>query len=64
MHRTVKEFTASLALVFRAIHRNISILQDRLRNDPATERQVVRAELGKINDLRLARLMGARERAS
>ncbi|MGO9784669.1 MAG: 2-oxo-4-hydroxy-4-carboxy-5-ureidoimidazoline decarboxylase [Streptosporangiaceae bacterium] len=42
----------------------LAILRDRLRNDPATERQVVRAELGKINDLRLARLIGARERAS
>lgn len=42
----------------------LAILRDRLRNDPATERQVVLAELGKINDLRLARLMGARERAS
>ncbi len=42
----------------------LSILRDRLRNDPATERQVVRSELGKINDLRLARLMGAREQAS
>ena len=42
----------------------LAILRDRLRNDPATEQQVVRAELGKINDLRVARLMGARERAS
>ncbi len=41
-----------------------AILRDRLRNDPATEQRVVRAELGKINDLRVARLMGARERAS
>src|SRR5450631_1074352 len=48
----------------RSAQELLSILQDRLRNDPATERQVVRAELGKINDLRLARLMGARERAS
>jgi len=42
----------------------LNILRDRLRNDPATERQVVRAELGKINDLRLTTLMGPRERAS
>jgi 2-oxo-4-hydroxy-4-carboxy-5-ureidoimidazoline decarboxylase len=42
----------------------LNILRHRLRNDPATERQVVRAELGKINDLRLATLIGARERAS
>ena len=48
----------------RSAQELLSILQDRLRNDPATERQAVRAELGKINDLRLARLMGARERAS
>jgi 2-oxo-4-hydroxy-4-carboxy-5-ureidoimidazoline decarboxylase len=48
----------------RSAQELLSILQDRLRNDPAAERQAVRAELGKINDLRLARLMGARERAS
>ena len=48
----------------RSARELLSILQDRLRNDPATERQVVRAELGKINDLRLARLMGVPERAS
>ena len=48
----------------RSAQELLSILRDRLGNDPATERQVVRAELGKINDLRLARLMGARERAS
>jgi 2-oxo-4-hydroxy-4-carboxy-5-ureidoimidazoline decarboxylase len=48
----------------RSAQELLSILQDRLRNDPAAERQAVRAELGKINDLRLARLMGACERAS
>jgi 2-oxo-4-hydroxy-4-carboxy-5-ureidoimidazoline decarboxylase len=47
----------------RSARELLSILQDRLRNDPAAERQAVRAELGKINELRLARLMGARERA-
>lgn len=34
----------------------LAILNDRLRNDPATERQVVRSELGKINRLRLERI--------
>jgi 2-oxo-4-hydroxy-4-carboxy-5-ureidoimidazoline decarboxylase len=48
----------------RSAQELLAILRDRLRNDPGTERQVVRAELGKINDLRLTRLMGARERAS
>jgi 2-oxo-4-hydroxy-4-carboxy-5-ureidoimidazoline decarboxylase len=32
------------------------VLRARLGNDPATERRVVRAELGKINRLRLERL--------
>jgi 2-oxo-4-hydroxy-4-carboxy-5-ureidoimidazoline decarboxylase len=33
-------------------------LEGRLRNDVATERPVVRAELSKIVDLRLAKLVG------
>jgi 2-oxo-4-hydroxy-4-carboxy-5-ureidoimidazoline decarboxylase len=37
----------------------LAILRDRLANDPPAERQVMRAELIKINDLRLARLIGA-----
>jgi len=37
----------------------LAILRDRLRNDPGTERQVVRGELRKINELRLTRLIGA-----
>jgi 2-oxo-4-hydroxy-4-carboxy-5-ureidoimidazoline decarboxylase len=37
----------------------LAILRGRLDNDPDTERQVVRAELVKINDLRLARLIGS-----
>ena len=48
----------------RSAQELLAVLRDRLRNDPATERQVVRAELAKINDLRLARLMGVPERAS
>lgn len=36
----------------------LEILRQRLRNDPATERQVVRGELGKINKIRLQRLVG------
>lgn len=44
----------------------LAILRSRLENDPGTERGVVRAELIKINDLRLAKLIGSegdRERA-
>jgi 2-oxo-4-hydroxy-4-carboxy-5-ureidoimidazoline decarboxylase len=37
----------------------LAILRERLGHDPATEREVVRAELIKINDLRLATLTGA-----
>jgi 2-oxo-4-hydroxy-4-carboxy-5-ureidoimidazoline decarboxylase len=36
----------------------LGILRTRLANDPGTERGVVRSELIKINDLRLARLLG------
>ncbi|HSI93507.1 MAG TPA: 2-oxo-4-hydroxy-4-carboxy-5-ureidoimidazoline decarboxylase [Jiangellaceae bacterium] len=39
----------------------LSIVRDRLRNDAATERRVVRAELGKINRLRLERMLSAEE---
>jgi 2-oxo-4-hydroxy-4-carboxy-5-ureidoimidazoline decarboxylase len=35
----------------------LAILNQRLGNDPATERAVVRAELGKINRLRLGRML-------
>lgn len=37
----------------------LAILRDRLRNDPATEREAVRGELRKINEIRLTRLIGA-----
>ncbi len=37
----------------------LAILQSRLHNDPDTERKVVRDELGKINRLRLEKLLGA-----
>jgi 2-oxo-4-hydroxy-4-carboxy-5-ureidoimidazoline decarboxylase len=36
----------------------LAILQARLANDPETERQVMRGELIKINDLRLGQLIG------
>lgn len=36
----------------------LAVLRDRLRNDPETEWGVVRAELGKINALRLHKLLG------
>jgi 2-oxo-4-hydroxy-4-carboxy-5-ureidoimidazoline decarboxylase len=35
----------------------LAVLQERLRNDPATERLRTRAELGKINRIRLAQLV-------
>lgn len=35
----------------------LAILVDRLHNDPETERRVMRSELGKINRLRLERLL-------
>lgn len=37
----------------------LEILRQRLGNDPATERGVVRDELGKINKIRLERLVGS-----
>lgn len=37
----------------------LAVLRARLDNDPSTERQVMRTELGKINRLRLARLVAA-----
>ena len=42
----------------------LAILHDRLANDPATERRVVRSELGKINRIRLERMLaeGSRRR--
>lgn len=36
----------------------LAILRDRLRNDPETERAVVREELRKINEIRLTALIG------
>ena len=36
----------------------LAILNKRLENDPATERRVVRAELGEINRIRLERMLG------
>jgi len=36
----------------------LQVLRERLRNDPLTERRVVRDELRKINELRLERLLG------
>lgn len=37
----------------------LEVLRQRLGNDPATERRVLREELIKINRIRLARLVGA-----
>jgi 2-oxo-4-hydroxy-4-carboxy-5-ureidoimidazoline decarboxylase len=35
----------------------LAVLEERLRNDPATEWRRTRAELGKINRIRLAQLV-------
>lgn len=35
----------------------LAVLHDRLTNDPATERAVLRTELGRINRIRLTRLL-------
>jgi 2-oxo-4-hydroxy-4-carboxy-5-ureidoimidazoline decarboxylase len=35
----------------------LAILEDRLGNDPQAERTIVRAELGKINRIRLQKLL-------
>ena len=43
----------------RSAEELLAILQSRLHNDPDTERKVVRDELGKINRIRLERLLGA-----
>ena len=37
----------------------LAALRERHRNDPDTEREVVRGELGKINDIRIDRLLSA-----
>ena len=42
----------------RSARELLAILRGRLGNDPDAERAVVRAELIKINDLRLAKLTG------
>jgi 2-oxo-4-hydroxy-4-carboxy-5-ureidoimidazoline decarboxylase len=39
----------------------LAVLRQRLRNDPVTERATIRAELRKINRIRLGRLIGATE---
>jgi 2-oxo-4-hydroxy-4-carboxy-5-ureidoimidazoline decarboxylase len=41
----------------RSAEELLAILTDRLDNDPDTERRVMRSELGKINQLRLQRLL-------
>jgi 2-oxo-4-hydroxy-4-carboxy-5-ureidoimidazoline decarboxylase len=41
----------------------LTVLRDRLRNDPATEWDVTRVELSKINALRLAKLIDAEDNA-
>lgn len=42
----------------------LALLRARLENDPGTERDVARAELGRINRIRLSRLLGDVERGS
>ncbi|MCP9275635.1 2-oxo-4-hydroxy-4-carboxy-5-ureidoimidazoline decarboxylase [Mycolicibacterium arenosum] len=45
----------------RSAEELLAILEDRLHNDPETERRVMRSELGKINRLRLERLLSEPE---
>lgn len=59
-----REYDATFGYVYlvcahgRSAEELLAILEDRLRNDPETERRVMRSELGKINRLRLQRLLG------
>lgn len=39
----------------------LAILEERLGNDPETERRVLRVELAKINRIRLNRMLGPEE---
>lgn len=48
----------------RSAEELLAILEDRLHNDPETERRVMRSELGKINRLRLERLLSEPEAGS
>lgn len=41
----------------RSAEELLAVLEDRLGNDPGTERAIVRAELGKINRIRLQKLL-------
>jgi 2-oxo-4-hydroxy-4-carboxy-5-ureidoimidazoline decarboxylase len=43
----------------RSARELLELLGERLANDPATERAVLRRELAKINRLRLERLLGS-----
>lgn len=60
-----REYEATFGHVYlvRATGRSgselLEILLTRLRNDPATERRIVRGELAQINRIRLRRLFGA-----
>jgi 2-oxo-4-hydroxy-4-carboxy-5-ureidoimidazoline decarboxylase len=45
----------------RSAEELLAVLRQRLRNDPVTERATVRAELRKINRIRLGRLIGVIE---
>ena len=45
----------------RSAEELLAILEERLGNDPETERRVLRVELAKINRIRLNRLLGPEE---
>lgn len=45
----------------RSAQELLAILEERLGNDPETERRVLRVELAKINRIRLNRMLGPEE---
>ncbi|MEW1959438.1 2-oxo-4-hydroxy-4-carboxy-5-ureidoimidazoline decarboxylase [Kineococcus sp. NPDC059986] len=60
-NRRYEETFGHVYLVFatgRTADELLALLEQRLQNDPATERQVLRRELAAITDLRLRRLLG------
>lgn len=60
-NRRYEERFGHVYLVFatgRTADELLALLEARLQNDPATERQVLRPELAAITDLRLRRLLG------
>ncbi len=60
LNKTYEEKFGHVYLVFangRPAAELLAILKERMRNDPATERRVLRMELAKINRSRLQRML-------